>query len=190
MDLTSHRRQAESSDTAVRARPDLRSILLLIAVAVVPSPVLVRLSTDVAVCWFLLWASGAAIQAWPRLRARLAPEPLGPIGRASRLVFGGVAIWAGLRVGIAAVAGQPLILWTGGARLNVAATLLLTLFSLYVGANMILAALKGWSGCEITATPRALFHWNVALVCPLFTPLDLLDNWVRRVGRFGAPANH
>lgn len=155
------------------ARREVTSVLLLIAVAVIPSIGLLRLSLDAAACWFVLWLSGAAIQAWPGLRARLAPEPLGPVGRTSRLLLGAIALWVGLRGGLSAVLGHPI----GGA--NLAGSLLLALAALYIGGNMILAALKGWSGCEITAAPRAVFRWNVVLVCPLFTPLDLLDNLVR-----------
>jgi len=123
------------------------------------------------------------------LRATLAPERLGPVGRGSRLVLGSVAIWAGLSAGAAALLGQQVALWPGVPGLD-AGSLVLSLFSLYVGGNMILAAIKGWSGCEITATPRAVFGWNLVLVCPLFTPLDLLDSAGRRIARFvTAPPN-
>lgn len=85
---------------------EVTSVLILLAVAIIPSIGLLRLSLDAAVCWFVLWLSGAAIQAWPGLRAKLAPEPLDPVGRTSRLLLGAIVIWVEVRGGLSTVLGH------------------------------------------------------------------------------------
>ena len=111
-----------------------------------------------------------------RLACQADAGAFGSSWTASRLFLGAIAVWVGLRGGLTAVLGPP-VSWVGET--NVGTGLVLALALLYLGGNMILAAIKGWSGCEITAAPRAVFRWNLVLVCPLFTPLDLLDNLVR-----------
>lgn len=46
---------------------------------------------------------------------------------------------------------------------------------LFVGGSMLLAALRGYAGCEISALSNWLLRRHDQLFCPLFTPLDVLD---------------
>ena len=46
--------------------------------------------------------------------------------------------------------------------------------ALYVffGLSMLLAALRGYDGCEILALPNLILRRQDAIWCPLYTPID------------------
>jgi hypothetical protein len=145
---------------------------------------------------------------------------IGPVGTASRLVVGCVAIalpiaisGIGWREAAAALGGLPLVAfvaalavtsgyrrWAPGAlargrqvcsgpTCTMTALLLAVAFALdaltpvdgevsfwvWIGASMLLAAIRGYAGCELLAFPNALTGRRDRLGCILFTPIDAAE---------------
>jgi hypothetical protein len=48
-------------------------------------------------------------------------------------------------------------------------------FWVWIGASMLLAAVRGYAGCELLAFPNALTGRRDQLGCILFTPIDAAD---------------
>lgn len=46
---------------------------------------------------------------------------------------------------------------------------------LFYGASMLLAAARGYAGCEVLAVPNWLLRREDELACPVFSPLDNLE---------------
>lgn len=63
---------------------------------------------------------------------------------------------------------------TGGVR-----TLAVILF---IGLSLVVAAVRGDGGCEVTALPAALTGRHTHLPCLLFSPIDWLEARLRRRG--------
>lgn len=45
----------------------------------------------------------------------------------------------------------------------------------FFGMSMVIAAVKGFDGCEILALPSLVFGRTEAIWCPLYSPLDAID---------------
>jgi Family of unknown function (DUF6410) len=45
----------------------------------------------------------------------------------------------------------------------------------FVSASMLVAALRGYAGCEVSALGNLLLHRRDQIFCPVFLPLDLMD---------------
>ena len=59
---------------------------------------------------------------------------------------------------------------------------------LFYGASMLLAALRGYAGCEVLAVSNWLLRRDDQAGCLLFSPLD---DWERRLGAArAAPPRH
>src|SRR5918996_1305738 len=61
----------------------------------------------------------------------------------------------------------------------------------WLGASMLLAAVRGYGGCEVLAVPNLITGRRDQIGCLLFTPIDRAEAR-RRAGRLGhpAPAQH
>jgi hypothetical protein len=46
---------------------------------------------------------------------------------------------------------------------------------LFFGLSMVLAALRGYDGCEILALPNTILRRRDAIWCPLYTPIDSVE---------------
>ncbi len=88
---------------------------------------------------------------WPWLRARRSPgrlEAAGPAGHVLNLaVFLALYLW------------EP----TSDAAL------------VFYGASMLLAALRGYGGCEVLAVPNWLLRRDDQVGCAVFWPIDRLE---------------
>jgi len=102
------------------------------------------------------WAIGllgfpALVLAWQWLRARRTPTPLeatGPVGHALNL-----AVFLALY----------LLPFTTDAAL------------IFYGASMLLAALRGYAGCEVLAVSNWLLRRDDQIGCAVFWPIDQLE---------------
>ncbi len=54
---------------------------------------------------------------------------------------------------------------------------------MFYGASMLLAAARGFRGCEVTAISNALLRRDDQVGCALFSPIDVAEASVRRRGR-------
>ena len=52
----------------------------------------------------------------------------------------------------------------------------------FLGASLVLAGLRGDTGCEVMAFPNALTHSEARLVCLIFSPIDRLERPPSRHG--------
>jgi hypothetical protein len=73
-------------------------------------------------------------------------------------------------------AGHGLVL--GGGVVFVALAPLAAL--LFAGSSLLLAATRGYAGCEILAVPNLLLRRNDEIACPVFSPIDALEAARRR----------
>lgn len=76
----------------------------------------------------------------------------------------------------AAQAGAAAIVISAVAVLGTALTFLtpvdrIAIF-LFFGASMVLAAARGYDGCEILAVPNTILRRSDALWCPIYSPID------------------
>src|SRR6266516_4879950 len=128
-------------------------------------------------------ALGVAVHGigWWDLAAALTVLPVLAVG-ASALVNTGLSKWA------PAALARARFPWSGpqiAASVGIIATVLglgtaLTFVSpvngvalyLFVGLSMLLAALRGYDGCEILAPSNLLLRRRDAIWCPLYTPID------------------
>lgn len=89
----------------------------------------------------------AAVLLWTRRR----PQPIratGPVGHA---------------VNLAALIALFALPATAGAAF------------LFYGASMLVAAVRGWGACELTAVSNSVLGRDDEVGCPLFAPLDLAE---------------
>ncbi|MGH8164699.1 MAG: hypothetical protein ACREP1_10230 [Rhodanobacteraceae bacterium] len=49
----------------------------------------------------------------------------------------------------------------------------------FLGASLLLAALRGDPGCEVMSIPRALFGGHSPIPCVVFSPLDWVEGKLR-----------
>ncbi len=131
---------------------------------------------------------------------------IGSWGTASRLVLGGLFIYWALRQGVGwddAIVGlvvfpaavslvlalrgpdaRPLRLGPGGHALNiliwtVAFNLALVPTLVFGGVTQILAATRGYAGCELFAVSNWLRQRNDQIGCPVHSPIDALQAQVK-----------
>src|ERR687898_553568 len=88
---------------------------------------------------------------------------IGPIGTASRAVGGLIAIVLTIATPVSDVA----------------------LLS-FVGVSMLVAALRGYAGCEVLAIPNAITGRRDQIGCVLYTPIDAAEA-KGKAGRPGQP---
>jgi hypothetical protein len=98
------------------------------------------------------WAVNAAYRRWPAA-ARRARAP-----------------WSAPQTGVAVIViGAVVALGTALTYLTPVDRI--TIF-LFFGASMVLAAIRGYDGCEILALPNLVLRRTDAVWCPLYTPID------------------
>jgi hypothetical protein len=102
----------------------------------------------------LAWQWSRARRGAPRLRAT------GPLA---------------VTVNIAVVAGLYATPWYAPA-----ASITSDAALLYYGASMLLAAARGYGGCEVLAISNWLLHRDDQIGCLVFSPVDRLEQRVRR----------
>jgi len=66
---------------------------------------------------------------------------------------------------------------------GIAAVLLLTpatadAADLFYGTSLLLAALRGYAGCEVLAVSNWLLRRDDQVGCPVFLPIDAVESWV------------
>ena len=54
---------------------------------------------------------------------------------------------------------------------------------IFYGASMLLAAARGYGGCEVLAVSNWLLHRDDQVGCPLFAPIDHAEHHRRRIAR-------
>lgn len=112
--------------------------------------------------WLLgLVAFPAVAVAWQWWRARRTPARLDLTGPEGYGISG--ALFLALFLPQWFVPGL-FVLWAAGL--------------IFLGASMLLAAVRGYAGCEILAVSNWLLHRDDQVGCFLFTPVD---QWERRV---------
>ena len=98
------------------------------------------------------WAVNAVYRRWPAT-ARRARAP-----------------WSAHQVGVAVIViGAVVALGTALTYLTPVDRIAIFLF---FGASMVLAAVRGYDGCEILALPNLVLRRTEAVWCPLYTPID------------------
>jgi hypothetical protein len=100
----------------------------------------------------------AVMLAWQRLRARYTPGRLQATGPVAHLV--NVAVFLALYL---TPLYAPALTFTSDAAL------------LFYGTSMLLAAARGYAGCEVLAISNWLLRRNDQIGCLLFGPVDHLD---------------
>ncbi len=58
----------------------------------------------------------------------------------------------------------------------------------FYGASMLLAAIRGYAGCEVLAVSNWLLHRDDQIGCLVLSPLDLLEQRLRQ-SRPSAPTS-
>lgn len=130
--------------------------------------------------------SGLLLLAWLYFDAQWRDVVLGfAVLPAAVLLF----MWLWLRYTSAPLrATGPLGHWVN---CGIAAVLVLNPFTadaaaLFYGASMLLAAVRGYAGCEILAISNTLLQRNDEVACPLFAPVDEIET--RIAGKPGITA--
>lgn len=129
---------------------------------------------------------------------------IGPVGTVSRLAGGAgflsLAIefgqpslghWAlgGVALPVASVAimwllrrGAPSVRWTGLggylANIGIGAVVFVLSFStgmIFYGTAMLLAAARGYAGCEVLAFSNAVLGRDDQVGCPVYSPIDAIE---------------
>ncbi|MDP8968998.1 MAG: hypothetical protein M3N52_00505 [Actinomycetota bacterium] len=95
---------------------------------------------------------------------------------------------ATLLLGLRGPAARPLRLGAAGHLVTVAIVALLVMMApeaalLFYGSTMLVAALHGNGGCEVTAVSNWLRGRDDQIGCPLFAPVDALDTTARKQER-------
>lgn len=136
---------------------------------------------------------------------------IGPVGTAARVCTGLVLVAASAVLGIAATdlliglvvmpASVIVILWTrgltapplrmfgvAGYALNFGLAGLLLLVAtvpalLFYGVSMLLAAARGYAGCEILAIQNWVTGRDDRMACPVFSPIDAAERKYRAASR-------
>lgn len=60
---------------------------------------------------------------------------------------------------------------------------------IFYGTSILLAGVRGYSGCEILAISNVILRRDDQIGCAVFTPLDLLEQRVLKVRRMRLPRN-
>ena len=76
---------------------------------------------------------------------------------------GAQTVAAGIVIAVVLVLGTALTFLTPIDRIAI---------FLFFGLSMVLAAVRGYDGCEILALPNAVLRRRDAIWCPLYTPID------------------
>jgi hypothetical protein len=105
----------------------------------------------------------AIILAWQWVRARYAPGRLQATGPVAHLL--NIAVFLALYL---TPHYLPAVRFTSDAAL------------LFYGVSMLLAAARGYAGCEVLAISNAIMRRNDQIGCPVFGPVDHLEG--RRPG--------
>jgi hypothetical protein len=153
MDRRGHPREIGPVGTAARVAGGLIAIVVPIAIS--------------GITW---WDIGAALVALPLLATagsaavtaayrRLAPHALGR----THLICSGPACVLSLAI-IALAVG-----------LSVATSVSFVAFWAWLGASMLLAAARGYAGCEMLAFPNAITGRRDRIGCLLYTPIDVAE---------------
>lgn len=124
---------------------------------------------------------------------------IGPLGTAARALVGAVltviaVAWAGISWWdvAAALVLLPAVAVAVAAVLDAAVATIVVVFGLSValtyvspvdggavwlffGLSMLLAAARGYAGCEILALPNLLLGRHDAIWCPLYSPVDAAE---------------
>lgn len=133
---------------------------------------------------------------------------IGPVGTTARLVLGlafltaaatlgdpaiwhwivGLAVLPAVSVAVMALlrcAGAPPVRWTGptGHLANITIGLLIAVpmphvALIFYGAAMLLAAARGYAGCELLAVSNHLLRRDDEIGCPVFSPIDAVERHV------------
>ncbi len=137
---------AKDADRTPRVGPTGRLLRLLAGVGLLAAAFAQRIGWEDAAIGLVTVPDGFLLLMG--LRGRLAPtlRMTGPAGHG--LVLG---------LGIAFVALAP-----------VAALL-------FAGSSLVLAATRGYSGCEVLAVPNWLLRRDDEIACPVFSPIDALE---------------
>ena len=104
----------------------------------------------------------AALVTWQWIRSRRNPSRLVATGALATLLN---ILVVGLLVGISYV---PAISFIGFAAF------------VFYGASMLLAALRGYAGCEVLAASNWLLHRDDQIGCLVLSPVDALEKRYRR----------
>ena len=134
---------------------------------------------------------------------------IGPVGGMSRALVGLAALgaaamldatdtvhWLAGLVGLPALTlivmtvirrGRPDADWTGpeGHLANTAIAVVIFVVSpptamIFYGTAMLLAAARGYGGCELLAFSNAILRRNDEIGCPVFSPVDAIETHRRR----------
>lgn len=114
------------------------------------------------------WILGAAVfpavlVVWQKIRTTIDPEPIMQVGPLAHVV---TAISFLMLYSTPSYA--PALSVTSGAAL------------IFFGASMLIAAVRGYRGCEVLALPNWLLGRNDQVGCVLYSPIDRLES---RAGR-------
>ncbi|MDX1511152.1 MAG: hypothetical protein R3249_07385 [Nitriliruptorales bacterium] len=134
---------------------------------------------------------------------------IGPVGAVSRLVVGLTSLgaaalldetdavhWLTGLVGLPILTlivmtalrrGRPDADWTGpeGHLVNTAIAVVIFVVSpptalVFYGTAMVLAAARRYAGCELLAFSNAILQRNDEIGCPVFSPIDAIENHRRK----------
>jgi hypothetical protein len=132
---------------------------------------LIAIALPIGIGGFAWWDAAAALVALPLVATgaaaliiatyqRLAPEAL----RRGRAICSGPACWL-IAIMIGSAAGiDALTPASGGVALWV-----------WLGASMLIAAARGYGGCEVLAVPNLITGRHDQIGCILYTPIDRME---------------
>lgn len=137
-------------------------------------------------------------------QARAGGRQIGPVGTIARLVGGVGFLFLGIEFGhpsawhwalgavampVASVAfmwllrhGAPSVRWTGpgGYLANIGIGVIVYVLSfptamIFYGTAMLLAAARGYAGCEVLAFSNAVLGRDDQVGCPVYSPIDAIE---------------
>lgn len=114
------------------------------------------------------WDAAAAVVLYPVLAVLVARGMTGALRVG--VVRAGDAGWTGRAAGASLVVGLAVVVL--GTALTFVSPVDGPSLYLFFGASMMLAAAKGYAGCEVLALPNLLLGRRDAVWCVLFSPLD------------------
>lgn len=114
------------------------------------------------------WDVAAAVVLYPAL-AVLVAAGLARVLR-SGVVRGGDGGWTGRETGASLLVGVVVVV--AGVVLTFVSPVDGPSLYFFLGGSMLLAAAKGYAGCEVLALPNLLLGRRDAVWCVLFSPLD------------------
>jgi hypothetical protein len=145
---------------------------------------LIAIALPIAIGGFGWWDAAAALVALPVVATgaaalivatyeRLAPRAL----RRARAICSGPACWL-IAIMIGAAVGIDALTPASGE----------VAFWVWLGASMLIAAARGYGGCEVLAVPNLITGRGDQIGCILYTPIDRLEAR-RRAGRVRRPVH-